>query len=156
MRGGRRRARCCQGLRIASVTPQVCWLWFAQHRRGMRRGPSVMRDIQLTRLDDYPVHQTSEPLSYLATSERNVYGRYWFNGYDPGGDFYFGIAFGVVGSAMACFHSATEYAKTRIMFGRPIGQFQAVKHRCADMAVRANIEFGLKFQAVTFRDLIAI
>src|SRR5439155_241080 len=32
----------------------------------------------------------------------------------------FGIAFGVVGAAMACFHSAAEYSKTRVMFGRPI------------------------------------
>lgn len=54
-----------------------------------------MRHIVLTKLDDFPVHQTSEPISYLATSERNVYGRYWFNGYDPGGEFYFGIGFGV-------------------------------------------------------------
>ena len=28
-----------------------------------------------------------------------------------------------------------EYAKTRKQFGRPIGQFQAVQHQCADMLV---------------------
>lgn len=49
----------------------------------------------LTKFDDYPIQQTSEPLSILATSERNAYGRYWFNGYDPDGEFYFGIAFAV-------------------------------------------------------------
>lgn len=49
----------------------------------------------LTRFDDFPVHQTSEPLAYLATSDRNAYGRYWFNGFDPDGEFYFGIAFGI-------------------------------------------------------------
>lgn len=47
----------------------------------------------LIKFDDYPLQQTAEPLSYLATSERNAYGRYWYNGYDFGGDFYFGIAF---------------------------------------------------------------
>ncbi len=45
----------------------------------------------------------------------------------------FGIAFGVVGAAMACFHSAAEYSKSRIMFGKPIGQFQLVQAKLADM-----------------------
>ena len=45
----------------------------------------------------------------------------------------FGIAYGVVGSAMACFHSATEYSKSRIMFGKPIGQYQLVQAKLAEM-----------------------
>ena len=45
----------------------------------------------------------------------------------------FGIAFGVVGAAMACFHSAAEYSKVRIMFGKPIGQYQLVQAELADM-----------------------
>jgi glutaryl-CoA dehydrogenase len=45
----------------------------------------------------------------------------------------FGIAFGVVGAAMACFHSAAEYAKSRVMFGKPIGSFQLVQAELADM-----------------------
>jgi len=45
----------------------------------------------------------------------------------------FGIAFGVVGAAMACFHSAAEYSKSRIMFGKPIGQYQLVQSELADM-----------------------
>ncbi|HUJ06334.1 MAG TPA: acyl-CoA dehydrogenase [Streptosporangiaceae bacterium] len=35
-------------------------------------------------------------------------------------------------------HTASEYAKIRIQFGRPIGQFQAVKHRCARMLTGAE------------------
>jgi glutaryl-CoA dehydrogenase len=45
----------------------------------------------------------------------------------------FGIAFGVVGAAMACFHSAAEYSKSRIMFGKPIGQYQLVQAKLATM-----------------------
>jgi glutaryl-CoA dehydrogenase len=45
----------------------------------------------------------------------------------------FGIAFGVVGSAMACFHAAAEYSKVRVQFGRPIGGFQLVQERLAEM-----------------------
>ncbi|MEI8051017.1 MAG: acyl-CoA dehydrogenase, partial [Actinomycetes bacterium] len=41
----------------------------------------------------------------------------------------------LTGGARACLEAANEYAKTRIQFGRPIGQFQAVKHRLADLLV---------------------
>jgi len=45
----------------------------------------------------------------------------------------FGIAFGVVGAAMACFHAAAEYSKSRIQFDRPIGGFQLVQESLAGM-----------------------
>jgi glutaryl-CoA dehydrogenase len=45
----------------------------------------------------------------------------------------FGIAFGVVGAAMACFETAAEYSKRRIMFGKPIGSFQLVQAELAKM-----------------------
>jgi alkylation response protein AidB-like acyl-CoA dehydrogenase len=41
----------------------------------------------------------------------------------------------VAGCARWCMDTAAEYAKNRVQFGRPIGQFQAVKHRIADMVV---------------------
>ena len=40
-----------------------------------------------------------------------------------------------VGGAQACLEMAVEYARTRHQFGRPIGSFQAIKHKCADMLV---------------------
>jgi len=40
-----------------------------------------------------------------------------------------------VGGARAVLAQATTYAKERIQFGRPIGSFQAIKHKCADMLV---------------------
>ena len=39
------------------------------------------------------------------------------------------------GIARWCLQTAAEYAKVRVQFGRPIGQFQAVKHALADMLV---------------------
>ena len=42
------------------------------------------------------------------------------------------------GLAEATRDMAVEYAKERHQFGKPIGSFQAVKHICADMAIRAE------------------
>ena len=43
----------------------------------------------------------------------------------------------LTGIAKTATSMAVEYAKTREQFGQPIGGFQAIKHMCADMAVRA-------------------
>jgi glutaryl-CoA dehydrogenase len=45
----------------------------------------------------------------------------------------YGIAWGAVGAAMACFDEAVRYAKSRVMFDRPIGGFQLQQARLADM-----------------------
>lgn len=43
-----------------------------------------------------------------------------------------------VGGAQRCMEMSVEYAKTRHQFGRPIGSFQAIKHRCANMLMRVE------------------
>jgi len=49
----------------------------------------------LTKLDDYPLHQTAEPIAQPSTGDRNFYDRYFFNGYSRAGDFFFAAALGV-------------------------------------------------------------
>jgi hypothetical protein len=49
----------------------------------------------LNRLDDYPIHQTPEPIAHVASSDRNAYDRTWFNGYSTNGESYFGIGMAV-------------------------------------------------------------
>jgi len=49
----------------------------------------------LSRFDDFPIHQTPEPIARPATSDRNVYDRYWMNGYRDDGSMYFGVALGL-------------------------------------------------------------
>jgi len=45
----------------------------------------------------------------------------------------YGIAWGGIGAAMACYHEALEYSKTRIQFDRPIAGFQMVQEKLAWM-----------------------
>lgn len=57
------------------------------------------------------------------------------------------IAFEQIGGAQACLEMATDYAKNRYAFSRPIGSFQAIKHKLADIYVaievaRANAYYG--------------
>jgi len=43
-----------------------------------------------------------------------------------------------VGGAQRCLDLAVAHAKDRVQFGRPIGSFQAIKHRCAQMMVEVE------------------
>jgi alkylation response protein AidB-like acyl-CoA dehydrogenase len=43
-----------------------------------------------------------------------------------------------VGAAQRCLEMSVEYAKLRVQFGRPIGSFQAIKHKCVDMLLEVE------------------
>ncbi|SRR5579883_201515 len=45
----------------------------------------------------------------------------------------YGIAWGAIGAAMACYESSVDYAKSRIQFDKPIGGFQLVQAKLAEM-----------------------
>lgn len=51
------------------------------------------------------------------------------------------------GTAAWALETAAEYAKVREQFGRPIGQFQGIKHLCADMLVRVERAAALAWDA---------
>ena len=44
----------------------------------------------------------------------------------------------MVGGAQKVLDMSVEYAKVRVQFGRPIGSFQAIKHKCADMLLEVE------------------
>ena len=50
----------------------------------------------------------------------------------------FGIVFGAVGAARACFEAALEYSGERLAFGKPIASFQLQQHKLATMALEIN------------------
>ena len=49
-----------------------------------------------------------------------------------------GLSAEEVGGAQKVLEMSVEYAKVRIQFGRPIGSFQAIKHKCADMLLEVE------------------
>lgn len=63
------------------------------------------------------------------------------------------VAAQLLGVAEATRDLAVEYAKTREQFGRAIGSFQAIKHHCANMAIRTEkLSALLDMAAITVRD----
>lgn len=49
----------------------------------------------LNKLDDFPIHQTPEPIAHAATTDRNAYDRTWMNGYNPDGSYFFGAGIAI-------------------------------------------------------------
>ena len=57
------------------------------------------------------------------------------------------------GAARAVMEQAVEYAKLRHQFGRPIGSFQAIKHKCADMLLKVELATAIAHEALRQLDL---
>jgi alkylation response protein AidB-like acyl-CoA dehydrogenase len=54
----------------------------------------------------------------------------------------------MTGGAQRCLDMAVDYAKNRVQFGRPIGSFQAIKHKCADMLLRVESAKAASYYAL--------
>jgi len=54
-----------------------------------------------------------------------------------------------VGGAQKVLEAAVDYAKTRIQFSRPIGSFQAIKHKCADMLLDVETARSASYYATS-------
>jgi glutaryl-CoA dehydrogenase len=80
----------------------------------------VLRDVRVPEANRFPeVTSLRGPLSCLNEAR-------------------FGIVFGVVGSARACLETAIDYAKERIVFGKPIAGYQLTQQKLAEMALEVN------------------
>jgi len=54
-----------------------------------------------------------------------------------------------LGGAQACLDAAVAYAKLRVQFNRPIGSFQAIKHKCADVLLEIESARAAMLYAVS-------
>ena len=68
------------------------------------------------------------------------------------GEARFGIVFGAMGAARACYESALEYATTREQFGKPIGGFQLTQRKLANMLVEVQRGTLLAFHLGRMKD----
>src|SRR3546814_8210327 len=50
----------------------------------------------------------------------------------------YGILFGAIGAARACYEAALDYSTSREQFGRPIGGFQLIQRKLVEMLVSVN------------------
>ena len=61
-----------------------------------------------------------------------------------------------VGGAQACLDMAVGYAKIRVQFDRPIGTFQAIKHKCADMLLAVEAARSAAYHAASAGDELPV
>lgn len=57
-----------------------------------------------------------------------------------------------MGGAQYAMETATDYAKVRVQYDQPIGGFQAIKHRCADMLVAVESTRSILYWAAWAQD----
>jgi len=68
----------------------------------------------------------------------------------------YGIAWGAIGAAMACYDCALDYARTRIQFGKPIASFQLIQQRLVGMVTEITKSQLLCVQLGRLKDQNAV
>jgi len=63
-----------------------------------------------------------------------------------------GAAAMMLGAARRCLEMSVEYAKVREQFGQPIGSFQSIRHRCAEMLLEVENAHSAAYYAAWARD----
>ncbi|MEU3738423.1 acyl-CoA dehydrogenase family protein [Streptomyces sp. NPDC032198] len=122
----------------------VPWLDAADVAQGDVSGAVPLRSVDpLTPLHRVPV---SVPVSSPSSRE----------GSEGGAETDLLLAAEQLGSAARTCETAVQYARERIQFGQPIGAFQAVKHLCAQMLVRAEVARGAVYAAAVTGDVLEI
>jgi alkylation response protein AidB-like acyl-CoA dehydrogenase len=106
------------------VTPQAAAVVEAAGAGALEPVPSLDEGVRLARL-------TMERVPAVAALDGGAAAEIWLRGTVL-------ISAMLTGVAEACRHLSTEHAKQRVQFGKPIGVHQAIKHACADMAMRAE------------------
>ncbi|MFN8283393.1 MAG: acyl-CoA dehydrogenase family protein [Chitinophagales bacterium] len=93
-------------------TPEIMGKWSL---RASKTGELVFEDVEIPEENILPLASgLKAPLSCLSSAR-------------------YGIAWGVMGAAMDCLHAATEYAKERTQFGKPLAAFQLTQKKLAEM-----------------------
>ncbi|MEV0258353.1 acyl-CoA dehydrogenase family protein [Streptomyces sp. NPDC050732] len=120
----------------------VPWLAEADVVRGDATGAVPLRSVDpLTPLHRVPVPTAGHPAARAAQEAREA----------PAVLLY---AAEQLGSATRSCETAVQHARRREQFGRPIGAFQAVKHLCAQMLVRAELARGAVYAAAVTGDAL--
>ncbi|HMC05109.1 MAG TPA: acyl-CoA dehydrogenase family protein, partial [Actinomycetota bacterium] len=91
----------------------------ADRRAGRQPAMDLTRELGWVELEGLPAVRLGGPEAVATMMDRGAVGH----------------AAEMLGGAGRALELAVEHAKDRVQFGRPIGSFQAVKHRCADMLV---------------------
>ena len=68
----------------------------------------------------------------------------------------FGIIWGAVGAARACYETALDYAGTRTQFGRPVAGFQLTQRKLVEMLTQVNNSYLLALHLGRLKDTGAL